>query len=100
MISIKERIEECVVKQLNELYDLEVSRERVVAQKTNPVFEGDLTIVVFSFVKQLKKSPVEIGEQLGDALVGNMKEISSYNVEKGFFRFFILNRYSDSASKN
>ncbi|NQY68424.1 MAG: arginine--tRNA ligase [Flavobacteriales bacterium] len=92
-MSIKERIEECVVKQLNELYDLEVSRERVVAQKTNPVFEGDLTIVVFSFVKQLKKSPVEIGEQLGDALVGNMKEISSYNVEKGFLNLVVGNEY-------
>ncbi|MFI5129399.1 MAG: arginine--tRNA ligase, partial [Chitinophagales bacterium] len=57
-------------------------------------FEGDYTLVLFSFVKQLKKSPEQLGKEIGELLLKNNPELfSSYNVIKGFLNLVVADRY-------
>lgn len=53
--------------------------------KTRKEFEGDYTLMIFPYVKQLKKSPEQVGEQLGQALMKKNRDLlDSFNVVKGF----------------
>jgi arginyl-tRNA synthetase len=66
---------------VSKLFEVE---EEAVLTPTRKEFEGDFTYVFFSLVKSLKKSPAEIGKALGDYLIENCSEITSYNVVQGF----------------
>src|ERR1035437_1292238 len=58
--------------------------------ETKPEFEGDYTVVLFSFVKALKRSPETLGNELGQALVAHYPELfSRYNVIKGFLNLSV-----------
>ncbi|NQY12034.1 MAG: arginine--tRNA ligase [Flavobacteriales bacterium] len=92
-MGINQIIEESTVAQIKELFDLDVDRSKIVTQKTNPSFKGDITVVVFPIVKLVKKAPQEIGDQLGQALVNSLTEISAYNVEKGFLNLIVADDY-------
>lgn len=61
-----------------------VPADRVVLQKTRKDFDGDITIVVFPFVKMLRRSPEQCADMLGSAITKSVKEIAAYNVVKGF----------------
>ena len=74
-MSIVKNIKDAVVISLNELYEGEFSEANFQINQTKPEFEGDYTIVLFTLVKSLKKSPDEIGEQLGDFLIKNPNHI-------------------------
>ena len=71
------------------LYGQEVPDKMVQLQKTRSEFEGNLTLVVFPFVKMARKSPEQTGQELGDYLVQNCEAISKYNVVKGFLNLSI-----------
>jgi arginyl-tRNA synthetase len=73
------------IKSLSELYGQEFSTKDFQINETKPEFEGDYTIVLFSLVKALKKSPEVLGKELGDHLIKNYPDLfSGYNVIKGF----------------
>jgi len=72
---------------LSELYDLTGVEDRVQISQTRKEFEGDYTIVIFPFVKQIGKSPVEIGAALGGYVVDKLPYVESHNVIKGFLNF-------------
>jgi len=63
---------------------VDVAASDVLVSSTRKDFEGDLTVVIFPFVKAMKKSPAQVGEWLGDALQSQLKVVSSYNVVQGF----------------
>jgi len=66
----------------------------VQVNETKPEFEGDYTVVLFSFVKSLKKSPETLGELLGQALVDRYPQLfSRYNVIKGFLNLTVADDY-------
>ncbi len=71
------------------LYGQEVPEKMVQLQKTRSEFEGNLTLVVFPFVKMARKSPEQTGQELGEYLVANCDAISKYNVVKGFLNLSI-----------
>lgn len=73
-----------VSKALLDLYNQTIESSQVQVQKTRPEFEGDFTIVIFPIVKSLKKSPDLIGNEIGNYLVSQLREISTFNVIKGF----------------
>ena len=50
---------------LQQLYNVTIQPEQVLVNATKPEFEGDYTIVLFAFVKQLGKSPEVLGNELG-----------------------------------
>jgi arginyl-tRNA synthetase len=61
-----------------------VPADRIVLQKTRKDVEGDLTIVVFPFVKMLRRSPEQCADMLGNAITEKVEEVAAYNVVKGF----------------
>ncbi len=71
------------------LYGQDVPEKMVQLQKTRPEFEGNLTLVVFPFLKMSKKSPEETAAEIGEWLQANCNAISKYNVVKGFLNLCI-----------
>ncbi|WP_407635932.1 arginine--tRNA ligase [Owenweeksia hongkongensis] len=86
-MELKEKIEAGAVKALKELYALDV--EAVDLQQTRKDFEGDLTIVVFPYLRASKKGPEQTANDLGEFLVGSIDEVSAFNVVKGFLNLVI-----------
>jgi len=71
---------------LKEIFQFDT--DNIELQQTKKEFEGDITLVVFSFVKELKSSPKEIAEKIGDYLVEN-NSVVSYNIVSGFLNLSI-----------
>jgi arginyl-tRNA synthetase len=82
-----------VAKALNKLYSVEVESEKVQTQMTRKEFEGDLTVVVFPYLRHSKKGPEQTGAEIGDYLVENVSEIEKYNVVKGFLNIVVSTKY-------
>ncbi len=73
------------VKQgIQALYGIEVQDKQLNIGLTRKEFEGDYTLVTFPFVKLAKKSPEQLGNELGAYLVEQVDSIRDYNVIKGF----------------
>ena len=84
---------EKVVEGLKELYNAEIDAKQVQVQKTRKEFDGDLTVVVFPFLKTSKKGPEQTAEDLGAYVKENVSEITDFNVVKGFLNFSISGDY-------
>ncbi len=94
MNSVVAQIKAATVVSIQQLYGVNISIEQVLVNATKPEFEGDYTVVLFAFVKQLKKSPDALGQELGTALVtGHPELFSGFNVIKGFLNLSISNAY-------
>lgn len=89
---------------LQELYQFSAEASNLQLQKTKKEFEGDLTLVVFPFVKAAKKKPAEVAEEIGAWLLAHTSELKSYNVIAGFLNlsispFYWLECLKDIASQ-
>ena len=73
------------------LYNVEIPE--VEFQATRKDFEGDITIVVFPMLRYKKGNPAQIGEDLGNYLIENIKEIKAFNVVKGFLNLVISDNF-------
>lgn len=82
-----------VSEALKSIYNIDVATESVVLQKTKKEFEGDYTIVVFPFVKQARKSPEAVANELGAAVKASLPQVADFNVIKGFLNFSICDDY-------
>ena len=76
---------------LNQIFN--TSFEKIEFQATRKEFEGDITLVLFPFLKQIKSSPAEIGNQLGSYLVEHTNEVVRFNVVSGFLNLVISDEY-------
>ena len=93
-MSIVSQIKPLVVKELKNLYGQDFQESELTINTTKPEFEGDYTLVLFSFVKQLKKSPEQLGNEIGEALVkANPDIFTAHNVIKGFLNLTISDKY-------
>jgi arginyl-tRNA synthetase len=97
-MSIVSTIRPLVIKVLNELYGQEAGnsfhQDDLTISLTKPEFEGDYTLVLFSFVKHLKKSPDQLGAEIGETLVKQNPELfTGFNVIKGFLNLGITDNY-------
>lgn len=93
-MSIVNRIKPLVVKALQNISGHEFKETDLTVSSTKPEFEGDYTIVLFSFIKQLKKSPEQLGAELGEELLKNDPSFfKAYNVIKGFLNLTIDDSY-------
>jgi arginyl-tRNA synthetase len=86
-MNIQNTIETKVKEGFLALYSIEIPS--VEFQATRKEFKGDITVVVFPMLRYKKGNPVQIGEDLGKYLVENVKEITNYNVVKGFLNLVI-----------
>ena len=69
-----------IEKAIQQLYGVTV--DKVEYQGTRKEFEGDITVVIFPFLRQIKGNPVEIGTKIGEYLVQNTSVIERFNVVK------------------
>ena len=88
-MNIEAQITSSVMAAVKELYGQEVSEKMVALQKTRSDFEGNLTLVVFPFLKISKKKPEETAQEIGEYLQKNCPAIENFNVVKGFLNLVI-----------
>lgn len=74
---------------VKELYGQDVPEKMVQLQKTRSEFEGNLTLVVFPFLKISHKKPEDTAQDLGKYIKDNCQAIADYNVVKGFLNLVI-----------
>ena len=90
-MSIKKTIQTATQTALQDFYNVAI--EQVEFQPTRKEFEGDVTIVVFAFLRQIKGNPFEIGTKLGNYLKENVTEVVDFNVVKGFLNLVLSDAY-------
>lgn len=88
-MSIDNIISAATAEALKSLYGLEVEASTIVPQTTKKEFEGNLTIVVFPFLKASHKAPDATAKEIGDYLVANCEAVKEYNVIKGFLNITV-----------
>lgn len=86
-------LQESVRKALNSLYSISVDKKDIVLSATKKEFTGDFTLVVFAYVKQAKKSPEQIANEIGEFVVNDCQDIERFNVIKGFLNFEVSQNY-------
>ncbi len=86
---MEKKIQQAVMSAIKELYGQEIPEKLATLQKTRAEFEGNLTLVVFPFLKMSKKAPEATAEEIGQYLKENCSAVSGYNVVKGFLNLSI-----------
>ena len=88
-MNIESKIMSSALEALKALYGQEVPEKMVQLQKTKREFEGNLTLVVFPFLKMSKKGPEQTAQEIGEYLQQNCDAVASFNVVKGFLNLVI-----------
>ncbi|MBD5264243.1 MAG: arginine--tRNA ligase [Bacteroides sp.] len=88
-MTVESIITGAVAQALKALYGLDVAPEGIVPQQTRKEFEGNLTIVVFPWLKASHKSPEATAKEIGEWLVANEPAVEKFNVVKGFLNISI-----------
>ncbi len=90
MVSIESRITEAVIAGIEALYGQKVPEKMVQLQETRAEFEGNLTLVVFPFLKMSCQKPEDTAQQIGEYLVQNVPDVvARFGVVKGFLNLVI-----------
>ncbi len=87
-------IQEIIKNSITDAFEniFQTKPNNIELQQTKKEFEGDVTLVVFSLVKELKMNPKEIAEKIGDYLVQS-SSVKSYNIVSGFLNLSIADRH-------
>jgi arginyl-tRNA synthetase len=93
-------IKQVILDHAEELFGTQIDEKLIQFQKTRKDVEGDLTLVVFPFVKVLKCSPIEAGEKIGAFIQERISNIEKYNVVNGFLNFVIAGDFWLDELKN
>ncbi|MDY5968475.1 MAG: arginine--tRNA ligase [Bacteroidales bacterium] len=96
---IEEKLQQAISQGLKELYDIDAEPKSVTLQSTRKDFIGDFTVVVFPWVKQARKAPQQMAEELGKKVHELLPEVVESNAEKGFLNFVIGDSYWQSLLK-
>lgn len=87
---LKQQVTSLVIEQ----YGIEVTDKMVQLQKTRPEFEGHITLVIFPFIKLVRKAPAQLANEIGEALLKRCPElIASFNAVQGFLNLTISNQF-------
>lgn len=93
-MGIVNQLKPLIATTLKELYGFEASEKDLTINITKQEFEGDYTLVLFSFVKQLRKSPEQLGQEIGQHLLAATPALfTGFNVIKGFLNLSIADNY-------
>ena len=92
-MSIDSIIAQAVSKAVKELYGVESAPETIVPQATRKEFEGNLTVVVFPWVKAARKAPDAVAAEIGEWLVANEPAVEKFNAVKGFLNLTISPKF-------
>ena len=88
-MNIEKVITQAAIKAVKELYGQDVPEKMVQLQKTKETFEGNLTLVVFPFLKISHKKPEDTAQQIGEVLQRDCEAVARFNVVKGFLNLVV-----------
>jgi arginyl-tRNA synthetase len=86
-------ITEAAVNAVKHLYKTDITVAEIGLQETRKEFEGQVTIVTFPLTKFSRKSPEQTGNEIGEFLKNELKEVAGFNVIKGFLNISIADSY-------
>lgn len=93
-MSVVVKIKQVTATAINHLYGIDIAADSILVNATKPEFTGDYTVVLFAFIKQLKKSPDALGEELGKAVVEQNPDLfTGFNVIKGFLNLSVSDQF-------
>ena len=93
-MDIISQVKKITQEAIEELYQQKIEATAIQVNETKPEFEGDYTVVLFSFVKILKKSPEILGNELGEYFVKKYPSVfNTHNIIKGFLNLTITDSY-------
>ncbi len=92
-MTLEQTLQQHVAEAVKSLYGLEVATDTIQIQKTKKEFEGNLTVVIFPFVKAARKAPAAVGEEIGAYLQEHATEVEKYNAVQGFLNLTIAAGY-------
>jgi arginyl-tRNA synthetase len=84
---------DAAIKAIKHLYQTDVAPAAISLQETRKEFEGQITIVTFPFTKFSRKGPEQTGNEIGEYLKNELKEVTAFNVIKGFLNISISDEY-------
>ena len=90
---LEEVLRQLFIKAFTTLYGQEPPVQQVNFQKTRPEFEGDMTIVVFPFVKLAGRNPEQLANEMGAEMIKESDMIAKFNVVKGFLNLLISDKF-------
>ena len=90
---LEEILKQLFIKSFKTLYNQEPPVQQVNFQKTRPEFEGDMTIVVFPFVKLAGRNPEQLANEMGAEMIKESDMIAKFNVVKGFLNLLISDKF-------
>ncbi len=88
-MNIEQEISSAALAAVKELYGVDAQPSMIQLQKTKPGFEGNLTLVVFPFLKLSHKKPQDTAAEIGEALVRLSATVAGYNAVGGFLNLVI-----------
>ncbi len=92
-MTLENTLTQSIRKVIETLYDQSIDEKSIQLQATRKEFEGDLTLVVFPFLKISKKNPELTAQEIGDALQREESLVSKFNVIKGFLNLSIAQNH-------
>ena len=94
MNSLEQQISTLAKAAVKALYGVEADDSQIQLQKTRSEFEGNITLVVFPFVKIARKAPAQVAAEIGEWLMANGEElIAKYNAVQGFLNLSISDAF-------
>ncbi len=90
---MEQTIKRLILEHSTELFGQEIETSMIQFQKTRKDVAGDLTLVIFPFVKMLKCSPIEAGSKIGQFIVDHISSIDKFEVVSGFLNLTIAADY-------
>ena len=90
---MEQTIKRLILEHSTELFGQEIETSMIQFQKTRKDVAGDLTLVIFPFVKMLKCSPIEAGSKIGQFIVDHISSIDKFEVVSGFLNLTIASDY-------
>ena len=93
-MNITSKLKQAAAITIKELYAVDINENDILVNATKPEFEGDYTLVLFALIKQLRKSPEVLGNEIGEHITKNNPSLfSSFNIIKGFLNLVIADNY-------
>ncbi|MCD6355372.1 MAG: arginine--tRNA ligase [Prolixibacteraceae bacterium] len=92
-MNIEQVIQQAAKEALKKLYNFEPATNQLQLQNTRKEFDGDITLIIFPFLRFSKKSPEQTAQEIGEYLQENIELVESFNVVKGFLNLVIGNHY-------
>ncbi len=92
-MGLEEILKQQVKAAVKALYGIDADDKQIQLQKTRPEFEGNITLVVFPFVKLARKAPAQVAEEIGKAMTDSAivgePVIEKFNAVQGFLNMSI-----------